>query len=86
MQDSIPEPWDHDLSQRQMFDRLSHPGAPVSMILLKQNLGSMSKPALSAAPLWAGLPSGDTISSHLCIPAVELGLARGRLCKCYIGA
>ena len=23
---SIPGPWDHDLSQRQMFNRLSHPG------------------------------------------------------------
>ena len=25
--DSIPGPWDHDLSQRQMLNRLSRPGA-----------------------------------------------------------
>ena len=24
--DSIPGPWDHDLSQRQMLNQLSHPG------------------------------------------------------------
>uniref|UniRef100_A0A452VL31 SCAN box domain-containing protein n=1 Tax=Ursus maritimus TaxID=29073 RepID=A0A452VL31_URSMA len=28
MQDSIPGPWDHDLSRRQTLHRLSHPGAP----------------------------------------------------------
>ena len=27
MWDSIPGPWDHDLSQRQTLNRLSHPGA-----------------------------------------------------------
>ena len=27
MRGSIPGPWDHDLSQRQMHNRLSHPGA-----------------------------------------------------------
>ena len=29
MQDSILGPWDYDLSQRQMLNQLSHPGAPV---------------------------------------------------------
>ena len=28
MQDSIPGPWDHDLSRRQMLHRVSPPGAP----------------------------------------------------------
>ena len=28
MQASIPGPWDHDLSQRQMLNQLIHPGAP----------------------------------------------------------
>ncbi|XP_064436551.1 ADP-ribosylation factor-like protein 6 isoform X2 [Mirounga angustirostris] len=28
MWDSIPGPWDHDLSQRQTFNGLSHPGIP----------------------------------------------------------
>ena len=28
MWDSIPGPWDHDLSQRQMLNQLSHPGTP----------------------------------------------------------
>ena len=29
MWDLIPGPWDHDLSQRQMLNQLSHPGAPI---------------------------------------------------------
>ena len=28
MWDSIPGHWDHDLSQRQTFNQLSHPGTP----------------------------------------------------------
>ena len=31
-QDSIPGPWDHDLSRRQMLNRLSHPGAPYGIV------------------------------------------------------
>ena len=30
--DSIPRPWDHDLSQRRPPNQLSHPGAPGMMI------------------------------------------------------
>ena len=30
MRDSIPGPWDHDLSRRQMPNRLSHPGILLS--------------------------------------------------------
>ena len=26
---SIPEPWDHNLRQRQMLNRLSHPGVTI---------------------------------------------------------
>ena len=26
---SIPAPWEHDLSRRQMLNRLSHPGSPM---------------------------------------------------------
>ena len=33
MWDSIPEPWDHDLSQRQMLKRLSPPGTPSTIFL-----------------------------------------------------
>ena len=34
MWDSIPGPWDHDLSQRQIDAQLlSHPGAPIIVIL-----------------------------------------------------
>lgn len=35
MQGSIPGPQDHDLSQRQMFNQLSHPGTPIFYILNK---------------------------------------------------
>ena len=34
MWDSIPEPWDHDPSQRQVANHLSHPGAPCALFLL----------------------------------------------------
>ena len=30
MWDSIPGRWDHDLSRRQLFNQLSHPGVPPS--------------------------------------------------------
>ena len=33
MQGLIPGPWDHDLSQRQMLNRLSHPGASTKHLL-----------------------------------------------------
>jgi len=33
---SIPGPWDHDPSRRQMFNRLSHPSAPKPFIFLKE--------------------------------------------------
>ena len=29
MRDSIPGPWDHDLSRRQTLNHLSHPGAQI---------------------------------------------------------
>ena len=32
-QGSIPEPGDHDLSQRQMLKQLGHPGAPKNVLL-----------------------------------------------------
>ena len=31
---SIPGPWDHDLSQRQMLNQLNHPGAPTLLVLI----------------------------------------------------
>ena len=31
-QGSIPGPWDHDLSLRQTFNQLSHPGTPVHLL------------------------------------------------------
>ena len=34
MQGSIPGPWDRDLSLRQMFNRLSHPGTPIGSICI----------------------------------------------------
>ena len=34
MLDSIPELWDHDLSQRQTLSQLSHPGTPCPWILM----------------------------------------------------
>ena len=38
-QGSIPGPWDHDLSQRQMLNQLSHPGAPsVNSLSLREFL------------------------------------------------
>jgi len=33
MWDSIPGPWDHDLSRRQTLSRLSHPGTPTEGFL-----------------------------------------------------
>ncbi|XP_027441824.1 perilipin-3 isoform X2 [Zalophus californianus] len=33
MRDSIPGPWDHDLSRRQTLNELSHPGALLSILL-----------------------------------------------------
>ena len=36
MGDSIPVPWDHDLSRRQMLKRLSHPGTPI-VFLISEN-------------------------------------------------
>ena len=34
MRGSIPGLWDHDLSQRQMLNHLSHPGTPGACIIL----------------------------------------------------
>ena len=34
MQGSIPGPLDHDLSLRQMFSQLNHPGTPLAVLLL----------------------------------------------------
>ena len=34
MQDSIPGPWDHDLSWRQILNRLSHPGALTLTVMI----------------------------------------------------
>ena len=34
MWDSIPGPWNHDLSWRQMLNWLSHPGVPANTILI----------------------------------------------------
>ena len=34
MQGLIPGPWDHDLSQRQMLNHLSHPGTPIVNVIL----------------------------------------------------
>ena len=39
---SIPGPWDHDLSQRQMLNRLSHPGTPRLSFLYSQHLHTSS--------------------------------------------
>ena len=35
---SIPRPWDHDLSQRQTLNHLSHPGAPIVQLLSRWSL------------------------------------------------
>ena len=47
-QDSIPGPWDHDLSWRQMLNQLSHPGPP-----LEHFLSSISPHILVGLPLTA---------------------------------
>ena len=35
---SIPGPWSYDLSQRQMINRLSHPGTPYLFILERESM------------------------------------------------
>ena len=39
---SIPGPWDHDLSQRQMLNWLSYPGVPFSVCLRVYHLFSLN--------------------------------------------
>ena len=39
---SIPGPWDHDLSQRQMLNWLSYPGVPLSVCLRVYHLFSLN--------------------------------------------
>ena len=45
MRGLIPGPWDHDLSQRQMLNHLSHPGAPNK--ILKKKKGKERNPSIS---------------------------------------
>ena len=46
----ISRPWDHDLSQRQMLNQLSHPGAPILF-----HLNPYSKSGCSGLQtLWSG--------------------------------
>ena len=40
---SIPGPWDHDLSRRQMLNRLSHPGIPRFSLTILRQQGSWKK-------------------------------------------
>ena len=46
MQDSIPGPWDHDLSQRLTFNSLSHPGT-LNCNVLNGNPAHFSNPVIS---------------------------------------
>ena len=74
---SIPDPWDHDLSQRQMLNHLSHPGAPfkansmndfISSINISASVfGSGHDPGgLGSNPTWGSLLSGEPASPSAC--------------------
>ena len=60
---SVPGCWDHDLSQRQMLNQLSHPGAPIPVVLTSS--GHISMP-------WPRIVTGDVrnpciLTQGLCI-------------------
>ena len=59
----IPGPWNHDLSQRQMLNRLSHPGALIICFLTAVDQWSL-KPCKMKLRIQCGEPS---IHAQVCV-------------------
>ena len=54
MQGSIPKPWDHDLSQRQMLTQMNHPGTLHAEFLMETETSTKSFRKIFAT---RGIPS-----------------------------
>ena len=53
----FPGPWDHDLSQRQVLNHLSHPGAPACLFLEYTHMSSGEEQREKENPKQAPSPS-----------------------------